>query len=363
MELVVMDDENRQHILKLAMTAPSVDNAQPFYFRWEGEQLFVLRNGKRDRKRGNAGNYVSMVGLGCLVECLAIAASGEGLSVDVAFQYDPQDMRAPWLAITFHPHPAQPDPLLAGLEIRCSDRREYQGGELPGQVLEQVTADESHTPGCRIYFQDPNDPKLLSYLLQSEGFLWKDKYILPEMLSWVRWNEKEVRLTRDGVPWQSLGVGFLTSRLMRLVAKSERFRRLARRSGGPLRSQRKTLEAQVRSSAALGCITVKDTHPETMLWLGRLFLRTWVRLNMAGFGVQVMASPALHVFQSVAGILPGDYPAESKQVFSTGKRILTDAFELREGEIPAWMFRTGKSSPLPEKMRTLRLPVSRLIRS
>ena len=169
--------------------------------------------------------------------------------------------------------------------------------------------------------------------------------------------------TRDGLPWQALDLNFLTSRLMQLAAKSARFRRLARRSGGPLRAQQKTLAAQIRSSAGLGCLTVQDTQHETMFGLGRLFLRAWVRLNMAGFGVQVMANPAIHAFQHVAGILPQDYPAASKQVFAEGERILAQAFGLQDGEIPAWMFRTGKSPSLPARMRTLRLPLARVVRS
>ncbi|MDX1689050.1 MAG: hypothetical protein R3248_13795, partial [Candidatus Promineifilaceae bacterium] len=322
-----------------------------------------FRDEERDRRRGNAGNYISMVGLGCLAECVVIAASGEGLAADLAFHYDAQDLKAPWLTVTFQPTPADPDALLSGLRRRCSDRREYQGGSLSDPIFGQVTADADRFRNCRLYFQDPSDQALLAYILRCEEFLWADKHMLPEMLSWVRWSDEEVCRTRDGMPWQSLGVSFLTSRLIKLVARSERFRRLARRSGRPLRAQQRTLEGQIRSSAGLGCITVQNTEPETMFRLGRLFLRAWVRLNLSGFGVQVMANPSIHVFQHVVGILPKDYPAESARIFSQGERVLTEAFDLQEGEIPAWMFRTGKSSPLPVEMRTLRRPLASVIRS
>jgi len=358
-----MNSVKRQRIVKLAMTAPNVDNAQPFYFRWEGDRLLILRDEARDRQRGNAGNYVSMVGLGCLAECVAIAASGEGLPAEVAFRYDEQRPNAPWLTVSFGPQKVDPDELLPGLKLRCSDRRQYEGGNLSDPVFQEVIADADHFRGCRLTFQDRLDQKLTAYLLQCEEFLWADKQILPEMLSWVRWSRKEVQLTRDGMPWRSLGVSFLVSRLMRLVARSKRFRRLARRSGAPLRAQQRTLEAQIRTSAALGCITVRDTKVQTMFRLGRLFLRAWVRLNMSGFGVQVMANPAIHVFQHVAGIIPEDYPTESKLTFARGESILAEAFGLAEGEIPAWMFRTGKSSPLPAEMKTLRLPLSSVVRS
>jgi hypothetical protein len=323
----------------------------------------VFRDEGRDRQRGNAGNYVSMVGLGCLLECILIAASGEGFSSEVDFCFNDHDLLKPWLAITFKTDQAKPDDLLSGLRLRCSDRREYEGGELSHLVFRQVAADVERFSNCRIYFIDAVEKKLLAYLLRCETFLWADKYILPEMLSWVRWSRQEVLQTRDGMPWQSLGVNFLTSRLMMAVAKSKRFRQFARKSGGPLKALQKTLEAQIRSSAALGCITARDTRHATIFQLGRLFLRAWVRLNMAGFGVQVMANPAIHAFQSAIGIIPDDYPDESKQIFVEGKSILVEAFDIPRGEFPFWMFRTGKSAPLPEKMKTLRLPLSEVVRS
>jgi hypothetical protein len=131
----------------------------------------------------------------------------------------------------------------------------------------------------------------------------------------------------------------------------------------PMRAQQKQLKAQISSSAALGCITVRDIHHQSLLQLGRLFLPAWVRLNMSRYGVQVMANPSLHVFQHVAGILPGDCPVENKRVFAEGEKILTKAFGLTKGDIPAWMFRTGISSPLPQEMKTLWLPLSKVVRS
>jgi hypothetical protein len=357
-----MNSKSKTRIIELAMTAPNVDNAQPFYFRWEGESLSVFRDEHRDRQRGNAGNYVSMVGLGCLVECITIAAAGEGYQAGVDFRYDPENLNAPWITIVFHPNSTEPGELLPGLELRCSDRREYQGGDLSDPVFEQVSADAARFQKCGLYFRDPTDQKLIDYILRCEEFLWADKQVLPEMLSWVRWSQREVDRTRDGVPWQSLGVNYLVSRLMRWVAKSARFRNLARRTGGPLRAQQKSMAANIRSSAALGCITVQDAKPKTMFQLGRLFLRAWVRLNMAGFSVQVIANPAVHAFQYAVGILPEDYPAVSKQVFAGGVGILTAAFGLPASETPAWMFRTGLSSPLPAKMKTLRLPLSSVVR-
>lgn len=278
-----MDEATRHHIIELGMTAPSVDNTQPFDFRWQDDWLLIYRDESRDRKRGGAGHYVTMIGLGALIECLTIAGSGAGYEGDTTVTYDPSRPEEPWAMISFQPADLATDELLEGLRLRCSDRRPYQGGRLDYEVFHHVSADNREL-GTHLYFQDQPDETLLDYLLECEEFFWQDEYILAEMLSWVRWSRSEVERTRDGVPWQALAVSLLPSRLMMLVSKSPRFRRFARRTGGPLRAQQRTLEHQVRSSAALACFTVPDTRPESILQVGRAFLRAWVRLNMAGTG-------------------------------------------------------------------------------
>jgi hypothetical protein len=204
-----MRDASRKRILELAMTAPNVDNAQPFFFQWQGEQLLILRDENRDRRRGNAGYTVSMVGLGCLLECLAIAATGEGLDAQISITYNTQSLTEPWAVVSFAPGAPQPDELLPGLELRCSDRRRYLGGDLSDEVFGEILADSGHYEGCHLYLQDRPGARLLDYLLHCEAFLWNDRHMLPEMLSWVRWSQQEVQKTRDGMPWQAMGIPFL----------------------------------------------------------------------------------------------------------------------------------------------------------
>ena len=357
-----MKSTTQQRILDLGMTAPSIDNSQPFYFQWDESRLYIFRDAERDRKRGNTSNCVSMVALGCLVECIAIAASGEHLVAKINFTYNRLEPEANWVIISFLTDSTMPDELLPGLKLRHSDRRRYQGGSPSDPIFRKVLADADRVKNCTLHFRMPDDQMLIDYLIRCEAFFWADRQMLPEMLSWVRWNRKEVQKTRDGMPWQSMDVSYPASRMMKWVASSKRFRQMARSSGIPLKAQQNTMRVNIQSSAALGCITVMDTSLESMFQLGRLFLRAWVRLNLAGYGVQVMANPSVHVFQTIAGIIPQDYPEESKQVFVEGKEILANAFDLQEGEIPAWMFRTGKSSSLPDKMKTLRLPQENVVR-
>ena len=353
-----MDDETHKRLLALALRAPSSDNSQPFFFQWTHDHLHIFHDDERAKRRGNTGNVASFIALGCLLESLAIAASAEDFQSLFNLTLEEGKPDAPWAEVSFAVGDQPADPLLPGLFIRCSDRRPYHGGDLSHPVFSSIHEDVAQIDGCQLYFQPAPDTTLIDYLLECETFLWQDRYVLKDVLKWVRWSDSEAQATRDGVHWRGLGIPFLLSRLMKLAYQSERFRNFLRRTGAPIRSQRQVGAQLIASSAALGCFSVNDTRPESLVAVGRAFLRTWVRLNQVGYGVQVMANPSLHAFQHVAGMIPEDYPEASIKTFAKGPKVLSDGFGISEDEIPAWMFRTGISSELPSSWRTLRRPLS-----
>lgn len=351
-----MDAPVRTRVLELARWAPNIDNGQPFFFSLEGKQLGILRDQRRDRRRGNAGNYASLVGLGCLLEYLRIAASAEGLRASFRLMKVPEGDRERWAEVRFESG-ATPDPLLPGLKRRASDRRIYQGGSLRDPVFQQVDQDLARFNEVNLAFLAQPPPGLTRYLKRANAVLWQDKLILPEVLRWIRWNDQDLERTRDGMSWRSLAISYPVSRLMQLVFRSTMFRSLMRRSGIPQRQQEQQLLDQLASSAALGCIFVREVSRESVVDVGRAFVRAWLTFTLAGFGLQVMASPALHALQYETGVLPDDLPGDLQDTFAGGRAVLTDAFGVPGEAIPVWMFRTGQSPPLPRPMRTLRRPL------
>lgn len=351
-----MDAATRTYVLDLARWAPNVDNAQPFRFRWDGERLLVLRDAGRDRTRGNAGNFASHVGLGCLLEYIRIAASESNHEIELALPEDGVTHDGPCAEVAFVAG-GETDELVSGLRLRRSDRRPYEGGSLEDSVFAETAKDMDQFAACRLHLLDAAGPDLMRYLLDAEALMWKDPHLLPEMLSWVRWSQREADRTRDGMPWQAVGVNFVVSRVMYLLSRSATLRRLARGARGPERRQREQARRSIDSSGALGCFTTSEPMPRAMVQVGRAFARAWLRLNLAGYGLQVMASPALHALQHAVGVLPADIPADCRRTFALGRDLLTRAFGASSEAYPVWMFRTGVSSTLPAKMRTRRRPL------
>jgi hypothetical protein len=168
-----------------------------------------------------------------------------------------------------------------------------------------------------------------------------------------------VEATRDGIPWKGFGIDLPELRVLRL-SRAAMVARLIPRLGIQ-RASRIWVARHLASSAAIGCITVREAGPVALVSAGRLLMSSWVRLNQAGHGVQPLGIQSLQLYALAhGGLAPGTRP-EFIELFERGRGVVSRAFGLEGEELPVWMFRTGLSPPLPADARTLRLPLERIL--
>ena len=72
-----------ERIVQAAAQAPSGDNCQPWRFVWDGKTLTIGHDEERARHGFNRVNHASCLSLGCVLESIHIAASGEKLRVHI----------------------------------------------------------------------------------------------------------------------------------------------------------------------------------------------------------------------------------------------------------------------------------------
>ena len=345
-----------ERIVDATNTAPSADNCQPWRFSWDGEALAITHDRRRAKNVLDHLERMSQITLGGVVEALTIAAAAEGLAPRL--ELTPGLPGTTWATARFEPA-AGPHELEGTLEPRCTDRRLYQGGSLDAPVFDAIRSDAARDPGCGVRFLDRCPPDLLDYLLRGDGYVWHHDGPYRDIMAWFRFSQREIDETRDGAPWRSLG--FDIPELPGLgLARSRWVQRLIDK-GGFARLWRHRLAAQLASSAGLFCVTAPSTSPLDFVRAGRLALRTWLRLNRAGYGVQpfIVQSVFAHAFAE-GNPAPGTLP-EFIELFRRGPSLLARAFGLDADEQAIWLFRTGRSPAMPSKLRTRRLPVEKLL--
>jgi hypothetical protein len=226
-------------------------------------------------------------------------------------------------------------------------------------VFEELRREAARFGGCRLHLLDRFPPELVSYLSRAESYLVRHEDAFLDVLRWMRLSQREVEETRDGVAWRTLGLDLPETSVLRMFRSPRAWPVLDR--FGLHRMMRQWGRLQLLSSAALFCITTRSKRREDLVEAGRLGFAAWLRLECAGWGVQPLTQGSLSVYNLATVGLPAGTRPEFLTLFREGAEVLARAFSYSADELPVWMFRTGRSSPLPEHLRSLRRPVDSVL--
>lgn len=346
-----------QRIVEAALTAPSGDNCQPWRFHWDGTELKITLDEIRAKHDLNRANHASLLSLGCVLESISIAASHE--KWHAAFRLNEDLIKNPGASVSFNPAEIAPDDLLPALSLRATDRRKYKKGFIQTRFTEKILNEAAGFESCRLYFQNSYSKEFLEYVISAEGFVWEHQEAHRDFFQWIRFSDRETEQTRDGMSWRNLGINYLQSRVMKLCRNFNIQKRL---NSTVVKETKANMIQRLRSSAGLGCITVTSMQAKDLVQAGQLWMRAWLRFNLNGYGVQPLTSGAFPIYDSKAGVFPENILPQYKALFAEGFKLLHKTFAFTENEIPILLFRTGKSTPLPRKAQTLRLPLDQVLR-
>ncbi len=140
--------------------------------------------------------------------------------------------------------------------------------------------------------------------------------------------------------WASLGVSYLSSRLIKFVASSPLRGTIANRLGFTMLVERNA-RSLLLSSAGLALTTVNSPRIEDLVSMMRLFMRSWLLLQQAGLAVQPMILSVLYSYFEKCGCLPDDLPPDFVALFRQGDRLVRQAFACPDDEIPLALCRVG----------------------
>jgi hypothetical protein len=329
-----------RRLVEAALTAPSADNCQPYRFAWDGVKLAIRLDPARARHAVDHAHRASLFTLGCVLECLTIAATAEGLDAKARLALDRPAGEA-WALVRFDARSGAPHPLAGALGLRATDRRFFRGGSPDAPVLDAVRRDAAGAPGCAVHVLGRPPPALADYIARADGYVWRHEDVYRDIIRWIRFSREEVEQTRDGIAWNAFGVDLPEIGALRL-SRTRAAAWLVRILGVHLAS-RVWVDRHIASSGALVCFTVGDASKEALVAAGRLALTAWVRLNQAGWGVQPLGIQALSIHGAAAsGFPPGTRP-DLVDLFRRGRGIVADAFGYGADR------------------RTLRLPVDRVL--
>ena len=349
-----------QEVVAKAMFSPSGDNSQPWTFEWDGTTLKVIHQESRASHPLNPAGIASMISLGCVLETIAIAASEFHCSTAFTLEDFPAG-DSPWARVTFGPSTCARDPLSDVISQRTTDRRFFRKGDMPVTALESIAANEHNYAPARIHWTPALEGELTDYIVDAEKIMMTHPDIMPAVFKWVRFSQKQARLTRDGLSWRNMGLKIWELPAMALIREFPGIVKVISPVAVPGHAARVRKQLQSSAGVVLISIPAAKGNFKDVVRGGRLMMRTWLSLTQLTYGVQPLTLCTHPIYWARQGLLDVHFQNQA-QLYEKGQRLLQKVFSLPPDRMPIWMIRTGSSTPLPENMRTFRRPLEQTLK-
>ena len=265
-------------IASYASKAPSVHNTQPWKFHITDSTITVLPNLDVALPVVDRNNRELFISLGCAVENLCIAASYFGYTTHII----ECSIEAIILELTKNALTIE-DSLFHQIEKRQTNRNIYNGNKISDGILQQLQSIPKEN-GIQFYFTEINTPfanTITQYIMKGNEIQMADIAFKNELLSWMRFNKKQVEATHNGLSYLVFGNPPLPRILARPIVS------LFLKPNAQNKSDRKKIDS---SSHFVVCATQRDTIEE-WINLGRTLHRFLLKVTEIGISYAFLNQP------------------------------------------------------------------------
>lgn len=265
-------------IASYASKAPSGHNTQPWKFHITDSTITVLPNLDVALPVVDRNNRELFISLGCAVENLCIAASYFGYTTHII----ECSIEAIILELTKNALTIE-DSLFHQIEKRQTNRNIYNGNKISDGILQQLQSIPKEN-GIQFYFTEINTPfanTITQYIMKGNEIQMADIAFKNELLSWMRFNKKQVEATHNGLSYLVFGNLPLPRILARPIVS------LFLKPNAQNKSDRKKIDS---SSHFVVCATQRDTIEE-WINLGRTLQRFLLKVTEIGISYAFLNQP------------------------------------------------------------------------
>jgi nitroreductase len=324
-------------LLGLAVTAPSGDNSQPWWFHIADGKLEVHLYPDRDNAILNyrlSGSYVAM---GALIENVSILAAEKGYSAKISLFPETNDEHM--VARIAFEKGADRDPLVDHIADRVTNRKPHKKETIPDQALERIrSAGDSVLPGRIELITDRRSVDTVGKASSiMERVALETPAIHKLFFESLVWDDKEETRRGVGLPLKTTELPPPVQLLFRAIRDWKIAKALNRIGLSVLAG--KANGATYSSSAAIGIVSTDSFEREDCVVAGRIFQRAWLAATREGLAFQPVTG-LLFLGRRVEEGATDVFEERHVPMIREGYREICDAFSLSERS-PIMLFRIG----------------------
>lgn len=265
-------------IARYASKAPSGHNTQPWKFRIIGDAITVVPCLDVALPIVDNDNRELYISLGCALENLCIAASHFGYEAQVA-ACNAENITVKLISKQDTPE----DRLFHQIEKRQTNRSIYNSDKVSDETLKQLQSIHKEAD-IELYFTEIGTPianVLTRYIMKGNEIQMNDKAFKNELLSWMRFNKKQIETTQSGLSYRVFGNPPLPGILARPIVSS--FLKPA--------VQNKSDKKKIDSSSHFVVFTTRQNTLNEWINTGRVLQRFLLKATERGIACAFLNQP------------------------------------------------------------------------
>lgn len=264
---------NMERIVESAILAPSSHNTQPWKFTIEDNEIHIFPDFERSLPVADPEYRELIISLGCALENLIVAARHEGFAVEAEIFPQGTDGIVAKLRPMLFPPDEEKEAQFEAIPKRQTTRSAYDGQLLPPEVIESIR-DIPLEEGVHLrILTDRRDIDKAATLVRKADEYWMDKpSYRKELADWVRFSKSSARRRRDGLTSPSTGRGWAPEWLGRFFLRFW------------IRPEEQASEdvKLIRSASAMLLFFTVNNDPAAWVRLGQSFERVALTLTDLG---------------------------------------------------------------------------------
>lgn len=271
-------NNNFLEIVRLASKAPSGHNTQPWRFRISDNEIIISPNYKVALPIVDPNNRELFISLGCAIENLFIASGHFGYKAQIT-SCCPEGITISLIRATG----IEDNPLFAQIEKRQTNRGFYNGKQVSEKTLEKIKSFRKE-PEVKLYLFEKENAiaqTIKEYIREGNKIQMNDKPFKTELLSWMRFNSKQIETTQDGLSYQVFGSPALPQSIAKPIVSMFLKPNL----------QNKSDMKKINSSSHLVLFTTRTNTFREWINSGRTLQRFLLKLTEEGISCAFMNQP------------------------------------------------------------------------
>ncbi|MDG6243925.1 MAG: hypothetical protein QCH31_05980 [Methanolobus sp.] len=251
-----------QQLIHYATMAPSGHNTQAWIFRIKQEDMIrICPDLTRSLHVVDPQDRELYISIGCALENLVIAAAHQGYEASPAPLSGNGSVDVLLKPVSYK---AINKVLFDAIPERQSTRSRYDGSPIPKAELQKLSSFPLEEGVRAIIVTEPEKiERIIGLVRDGNNIQMNNPAFMQELISWIRFNRKEVDMYRDGLSFEATG----SPHVPRTVGKL--FVKLFLNA----RTQSKKDENNIRSSSALLAVVSENNDIDSWIRTGRSFER------------------------------------------------------------------------------------------